>query len=183
MQEITEILIRIRNQEPGAKPELLAAVYDQLRQMAEARMARERPDHTLNATDLVHEAWIRFGRQDNFQSRRHFFKAASEAMRRILIDHARAKQTDKRGGALLNAGVDPELLASAGADQRLHELNDALVRFETVEPAKAELVKLRYFVGLKIHEAAEVLGISTATADRYWAYAKAWLQAEMNSEE
>ncbi len=179
MSEITRILNDI---EQGAAKfdELVPVIYEELRSLARDLIKRERPGHTLDGTALVHEAFLRLGHGASFESRRHFFGAASEAMRRILIDHARHRGAEKRGGQFDRLDITIDRIANEiqGRDQ-LQALDDAISRLEKQEPAKAELVKLRYFVGLKIHEAAEVLGISTATADRYWAYAKAWLQTEL----
>ena len=180
MSEVTRILNEIQQ---GAVniDQLLPAVYDELRQMASAKIAHEKAGHTLDGTALVHEAFLRLAGNPSFESRKHFFGAAAEAMRRILIDHARARNAKKRGGDHARADLPVDLLAfEIQNSERLEALNDALDKFQSIEPLKAELVKLRYFAGLKIHEAAEILQISTATADRYWAYARAWLQTELS---
>ena len=180
MTDVTRILNLIESGDSASADELLPVVYSELRQMAAAKMARDRPGQTLDATGLVHEAYFRLVGNQTFECRRHFFKAASEAMRRILIDRARARQAAKRGGNFAQAEISPdELTDDKTEDDRIVDLSHALEEFEQIEPERAELVKLRYFVGLKIHEAAEVLGVSTATADRHWAYAKAWLQNKM----
>ncbi len=183
MSEVTRILNQLDDGSLDSASKLMPAVYDELRVMAAAKIANEKPGHTLNATGLVHEAWLRLAGNQTFESRRHFFGAAAEAMRRILIDRARARNAKKRGGGAVRVEVEPDQLAkeSVSADQRLESLNSAMEKFEAIEPEKMELVKLRYFVGLTISEAAEILGVSTATADRHWAYAKAWLQAEVGS--
>lgn len=188
--EITQLLAQISVGDTQAFPELLRQVYAQLRRMARAKMRLERRNHTLDATALVHEAFLRIANGESFESRRHFFGAAAEAMRRILVDHARAKQAQKRGGkGAQEHDISPESIAlrkwaiSQHGDDRIEQLDRALERFEQQAPDKAALVKLRYFVGLTIKEAAEVLGISPATADRHWAYAKVWLQTEMESAE
>ena len=179
MNDVTRILREI---ESGAaadsSDELLPLVYDQLRQMAAAKMAHERADHTLDATSLVHEAYLRLAPDSHgWKSRRQFFAAAARAMRRILVDSARSRGAQKRGGDYAKVALDPDNLpVSMTEDQRLLELDAALEEFAQHEPQKAELVRLRYFAGLKINEAAQLLGISTATADRHWAYARAWLQ-------
>ena len=143
-------------------------------------MADERIGNTLDATGLVHEAFLKLGPDQEFATRRHFFGAAAEAMRRILIDRARARQAAKRGGDAIRVDLDPDAMPDRNpGDDRLIELAAALEKFETIAPDKAELVRLRYFAGLTILEAAEILGISTATADRNWAYARSWLQAEV----
>lgn len=183
MSEITRILNQLDDGSLDSASRLMPVIYDELRVMAAAKMADERPGHTLDATGLVHEAWLRLAGIQSFDSRRHFFGAAAEAMRRILIDWARARNAVKRGGNSVRIEIEPDQLANEDvvADQKLESLNSALEKFATIEPEKVELVKLRYFVGLTINEASEVLGISTATADRHWAYAKAWLQAEVDS--
>lgn len=184
MTDVTRILDALARGSKRPADELLPAVYGELRKMASAKLAQENAGHSLDATGLVHEAYLRLVGNRSFESRRHFFGAAAEAMRRILIEQARARATKKRGGDANRIAIEPELLADMEAkDERLESLNEALTRLETSEPEKAELVKLRYFVGLKIHEAAELLEISTATADRHWAYAKAWLQAELATQD
>ena len=179
MSDVTRILNEI-SAGSAAASELFPAVYDELRRMAAARIQNEQPGNTLDATGLVHEAYLRLGQGQSFESRRHFFGAAAEAMRRILIDRARARKAEKRGGDAVRIELDAGLFTdSEQQDDRLETLNSAIEKFETVDSNKAELVKLRYFVGLSIKEAAEVIGISTATADRHWKFAKAWLQNEM----
>lgn len=181
MTEVTRILEELASGSKRPADELLPAVYGELRKMATAKLALENPGHSLDATGLVHEAYLRLVGNRSFESRRHFFGAAAEAMRRILIEQARARRTKKRGGGANRVAIEPELLADVKVkDERLVSLDEALTRLEQSEPEKAELVKLRYFVGMKIHEAAELIGISSATADRHWAYAKAWLQAELD---
>jgi RNA polymerase sigma factor (TIGR02999 family) len=150
--------------------------------LAAARLTREQPGRTLQATALVHEAWLRLvgGNQDqNWESRGHFFAAAAEAMRRILIDVAREKQSLRRGGAHQRESIELAELPAPEIPADVLALNEALERFEQLDPAKAALVKLRYFAGLTIPEAAAALGVSTTTADRHWAYARAWLHAEI----
>ena len=151
--------------------------------MAAHRMAREPPGHTLQPTALVHEAWLALVATpaQSWQNRAHFFGAAAEAMRRILIASARRKLTQRRGARAGHLDVDEIEIASPEPDDQLLALNDALERFAALEPKQADLVKLRYFVGLKIYEAAEVLGISEATAKRWWAYARAWLYHEIQA--
>lgn len=180
MSEVTRILNELGDGNDASAERLLPAVYDELRQMAAAKVANEHVGQSLAATGLVHEAYLRLVGNQSFESRRHFFGAAAEAMRRILIDRARAKKTAKRGGDAVRADFEIEDIAGFETDERLESLNEALDRFEQIEPQQAELVKLRYFVGLTIKEAAEVLGISTATADRQWKYAKAWLQTAID---
>ena len=179
VDEVTRIL---NDNDPGTADRLLPIVYDELRKLAAARIAKEGPGQTLAPTGLVHEAWMRLaGTNVDWDSRGHFFAAAAEAMRRILVERARRKKTAKHGGEYRRDDVDIELIEAADPDERLLQLDDALARLADVEPIKAHLVKLRYFAGCSIKDAAELLGISTATADRYWAYARAWLQTEIQS--
>jgi len=182
VQEITVILNRIEQGDSQAADELLALVYDDLRRLASFKMAREAASQTLQPTALVHEAWLRLGgdAQPDWQNRAHFFAAAAEAMRRILIDRARNRHAARHGGGLVRLNVDDLELANATDDEQVLTVNDALVKFALVEPQKAELVKLRYFAGLTIEEAARTLGVSEPTAKRWWAYARAWLFREMH---
>jgi RNA polymerase sigma factor (TIGR02999 family) len=180
--EVTLAIDRLRAGDPAAAEKLLVAVYDELRRLAEQKMARESAAVTLQPTSLVHEAWQRLGgpEQPAWANRAHFFAAAAEAMRRILIDRARRRQAVRHGGG--QARVEISLDAVAGEivrDEELLAVHEALDRLASVDPAKAELVKLRYFVGLTIEEAAEALGISTATAKRWWAFSRAWLHREI----
>ena len=167
-----------------AADQLLPLLYDELRKLAAARLAHERPGQTLQATALVHEAYIRLLGPDNaaaasWQGRSHFFAAAAEAMRRILIERARAKGAAKRGGSALHISLEPNLIRLDEPPDGLLELHEALVRFEAEEPEKAMLVKLRFFGGLTLKQAAAVLGLPPTTADRQWAFAKAWLFAAL----
>lgn len=167
--------------DPVATDELLPTVYQELRRVAAHKMAREPLGHTLQPTALVHEAWIQLSSSQNqsWQSRAHFFGAAAEAMRRILIARARRKGRQRRGAGAEHLDVDGLEIASPAPDDQLVALSEALDRFALIEPRQAELVKLRYFVGLRIDEASEILGISEATAKRWWAYARAWLFNEV----
>lgn len=184
MSEVTRILNQIIDGSQRSVDQLLPAVYDELRRMAAVKMSQEKPGQTLDATGLVHEAFLRLVGNESFESRKHFFGAAAEAMRRILIDRARARNAEKRGGQAMRAEMELDQIPQSGEPlARLEVLNEAIGRFEQIEPEKAELVKLRYFVGLTIREAANILGISTATADRHWAYARAWLQNEISVDE
>ncbi len=160
-----------------AAARLLPLVYDELRQMAAQKMAREPAGQTLQATALVHEAWLRLAADDQqaWQNRAHFFGAAAEAMRRILIDNARRRRALRHGGGQERVELAESRIAASEPDEELLAVHEALDRFAVHNAAKAELVKLRYFVGLTIAEAAEVLGISEPTANRDWAYARAWL--------
>ena len=178
MSEITRILAAIDEGDPHAAEQLLPLVYDELRKLAAQKLAQEKPGQTLQATALVHEAYLRLvdteqARQWN--SRGHFFAAAAEAMRRILVDNARRKQRPKHAGDRQRVELDKACcLADKGAEQVLL-VNDALNQLAQESPQKAELVKLRYFAGMSAQEAADALGISRATADRYWSYAKVFL--------
>lgn len=178
MSEITRIL---NNLDDDASARLMDLVYAELRRLAAARMSREQPGQTMAATGLANEAWIRLVGDEtaNWESRGHFFAAAAEAMRRILIDRARNKNAAKRGGKFQRAELDLGAIEQAEPDDRILRLDAALAQFEQAEPEKAKLVKLRFFAGCSIREAAEILGVSTATADRHWAYARAWLQTAM----
>jgi RNA polymerase sigma factor (TIGR02999 family) len=164
---------------PGTAAELAPMVYEELRRMAAQRMAREAPGHTLQPTALVHEAWMHLG-HGKFENRAHFFAAAAEAMRRILVDNARRKQSLKRGGDLKRAEWSSLDLAAQAPDEQVLAVHDALDRLAEQDPLGAELVKLRFFAGLQNQEAADLLGISRHTAKRTWAYARAWLFEELN---
>jgi RNA polymerase sigma factor (TIGR02999 family) len=181
MKDLTLILTELEQGNAQAADELLPMVYQELRRMAANKMTSERAGHTLQPTALVHEAWLRLvnpGAQ-SWQNRAHFFSAAAEAMRRILIDRVRRKNRQRRGAGAEHLDADELEIASPAPDEQLLALNEALDRFAALEPQQAELVKLRYFVGLKIDEAADVLGISPATAKRWWTYSKAWLFHEV----
>jgi RNA polymerase sigma factor (TIGR02999 family) len=184
MSEATELLAAVRTGNEDAARELFEMVYAELRQIAAHKMAHEAPGHTLQPTALVHEAWLRLGgdAQPHWQNRAHFFGAAAEAMRRILVDRARRKQAARRGGGAGHVDIHEVEIAGPASDEQLLALNEALQRFEAQDPPKAELVKLRYFVGLKLEPAAQVMNISEPTAKRWWAYAKAWLFREMTAE-
>jgi RNA polymerase sigma factor (TIGR02999 family) len=181
--DVTLVLQRTERGEPGAAEELLRLVYGELRRLAAARMAHERAGHTLQPTALVHEAWLRLGadHQPAWQNRRHFFGAAAEAMRRIMIDHARRRRAQRHGGGLERVSLDtPGVeLASAESDEQLLLLDEALEGLAQQEPRKAELLKQWCFVGLTLPEAARVLGISERTASRDLVYARSWLFCEM----
>jgi RNA polymerase sigma factor (TIGR02999 family) len=180
MSDVSRLLSCIEAGDPQAAAEMLPLVYDELRRLARAKMAREKPGQTLGATGLVHEAYLRLVGQDAgrpYRDRCHFFAAAATAMRRILIDNARRKQALKRGGDRRREPLD--LIAAPEGDEELLALDQALDKLAAAAPEKAKLVELRYFAGLTGEQAAEVLGISPTTADRYWAYARAWLQAEV----
>ena len=184
MEQITKILEQLESGDDSAAKSLLPLVYEELRKLASAKLSLERPDHTLQATALVHEAWLRLvgGTGENhheWNSRGHFFGAAAEAMRRILIDHARAVQAAKRGGQRQKIQLESWNHPASEQPEKMLELDEALQKLEQQDKIKAELVKLRFFAGMTVKEAAAALGISTATAERYWAYARAWLHAEI----
>lgn len=186
MSDVTHILSQVESGDPSAAEKLLPLVYEELRKLAAARLAQEKPGHTLQATALVHEAYLRLvgsGKSEQtWDNRGHFFAAAAEAMRRILIDQARRRESHKRGGQLKRHDLDEVQIAAPEPSVDLLALDEALTQFEQLDPLKAALVRLRYFAGLTIPQAAEALSISTTTADRYWAYARAWLHAEMGRE-
>jgi RNA polymerase sigma factor (TIGR02999 family) len=175
MRDISKILERIGNGEPSAAQDLLPLVYDELRRMAAAQLVKESPGNTLDATALVHEAYLRLVGDQSFADSRHFFRVAAEAMRRILIDQARRKRRIKHGGQRERVPLSDVALAADAPAEELLALDEALDRFSALDPVRAELVKLRYFAGLSEDEAAAALGISRATASRYWTFARAWL--------
>jgi RNA polymerase sigma factor (TIGR02999 family) len=179
MNDVTRILDAAGQGDPRAAAELLPLVYDELRRLAAAQMAREQPGQTLDATALVHEAYLRLVGDQQFENRRHFFAAAAEAMRRILVENARRKRSLKRGGDLRRLDLDVEQHIQAERSEPLLALDEALQRLEARDPAKAQLVKLRYFAGMSIEQAAETLAISVTTANRWWTYARAWLHEEI----
>jgi RNA polymerase sigma factor (TIGR02999 family) len=188
MNEVTRILTAAEQGDPSAPAKLLPLVYDELRKLASQKLAEEKPGQTLQATALVHEAYIRLVQSphpeqgagsQNWNSRGHFFAAAAEAMRRILVEAARRKKANKRSGPGERIQVALDDLPAPGRDDKLLRLDEALARLEEQDPLHAQLVKLRFYAGLTIKDAAAALGISTATADRHWVYARAWLQREM----
>ena len=187
MTDLRSILNAIDDGDQEASKALLPLVYAELRRLAARLMAKEAVGHTLQATALVHEAWLRLvGSSDQelarWDSRGHFFAAAAESMRRILIDRARAKGTQKRTGDPRRLRLDQDPLADGDLSAELIDLDEALTRFAAEDPTKAELVKLRYFAGLTLEQAAGVLNLSPATADRHWSYARAWLYTAMSRE-
>ncbi len=182
MSEVTRILARIEQGDPAAAEQLLPLVYAELRKLAAARLSQEKPGQTLQATALVHEAYIRLVDVENGQqwdSRGHFFAAAAEAMRRIIVELARRRRRRKHGGDLKRARFELDVAATESPTGDILDLNEALEKLEAESPAKAELVKLRFFAGMSTPEAARALGISLATAERYWTYARCWLHAEL----
>lgn len=187
MSNLTQILKAAESGDQQAAEELLPLVYSELRRLAKARLSHEPPGQTLQATDLVHEAYHRLidvdkGSNSKWNSEGHFFGAAAEAMRRILIDRARAKMAKKRGGELQRIEFEELEHPAAKRPERFLLLDEALTKLELQDPQKAQLVKLRFFAGLTNKQAASVIGISTATADRAWAFARAWLRTEMDEE-
>jgi RNA polymerase sigma factor (TIGR02999 family) len=178
--DLTRIMNAAQSGDPKAAEELLPLVYGELRKLAAAKMANEMPGQTLQPTALVHEAWLRLVGNENqkWNGRAHFFGAAAEAMRRILIDNARRKRAARHGGGQARLDINEIEIATAVAADELLAVNDALETLAAQEPQMAELVKLRYFVGLTTEDAAEVLGISVRTADRWWSYSRAWLYQE-----
>jgi len=182
MSDVTHILSAIEQGDPHAAEQLLPLVYDDLRQLAAQRLAQEAPGQTLQATALVHEAYLRLvdvEKARHWKSRGQFFAAAAEAMRRVLIDNARRRHSQRRGGKTQRCSLEGLDAAAPASDDELLAVHDALGRLRQVDPPKAELVKLRYFGGLTIAEAAQALGISVTTANRYWTYARAWLHEEL----
>jgi RNA polymerase sigma factor (TIGR02999 family) len=182
MGDLTLLLKAVEQGDSAAGAQLFPLVYEELRRLAAAKMAWERPDHTLQATALVHEAWLRLGGEDapRWKGRAHFFGAAAEAMRRILVDHARRKLAHRRGGLQQRVNLtNLELPAEEKSDDHLLAVHEALEKFAKVSPEKAELVKMRYFLNLTLEEIAAAQGTSLATVKRTWAYARSWLQCEM----
>ena len=183
MTEVTRVLSLIEQGDPSAAEHLLPLVYDELRKLAAAKLARENPGQTLQATALVHDAYIRLvdvDKNQQWDSRGHFFSAAAEAMRRILIDRARKKQAKKHGGDWQRVEMGDPSLSESKTPVDLLVLDKALTNLQEKDQTKAELVKLRYFAGLTVPQAAEVLGIARSTADKYWAYSKVWLRTEIS---
>ena len=181
MSDVTRILNAIEQGDPKAADQLLPLVYEELRKLAAARMANEAPGQTLQPTALVHEAWLRLGGADgqSWDGRAHFFGAAAEAMRRILIENARRKKALRHGAGQPQLDIQQIEIAGPAPDDQVLAVDEALTRLAALDKEKAELVKLRYFAGLTIEEAARALKISEATAKRWWVYARAWLYAEV----
>jgi RNA polymerase sigma factor (TIGR02999 family) len=182
MSEVTRILEAVEKGEPGSASRLLPLIYSELRKLAARNLASEKPGQTIQATALVHEAYLRLVGDDaskGWTGRGHFFAAAATAMRRILIERARKKRRRIHGGGLQRRELHPDIVAAAEPNEELVALDDALVKLAELDPVKARLVELRYFAGLTGEEAAQILGISARTADRYWVYARAWLRREM----
>lgn len=182
MTQVTHLLNRAQQGDSKAADELLPLVYGELRRISASKMAKDAGEHTLQPTALVHEAWLRLvaDAPPRWESRAHFFGTAAEAMRRILVERARRRQAAKRGGGTEPLPLDAvDVPASTAQDDVLLRVNDALDKLATKDPRKAELVKLRYFVGLTFEETADVLGIAVPTAKQWWAYTRAWLSVEL----
>ena len=183
VSDVTRILEALGDGKPTAADELLPLVYQDLRKLAALKMAGQAPGHTLQPTALVHEAWLRLSGNEagRFAGRAHFYAAAAEAMRHILIDSARRKRATRHGGGQVRVDIEHVQIASLADDDELLAVHDVLDKLAAEDPQKAELTKLRYFVGMTFEEAAQVLGISVATAKRHWAYARAWLYHEIQA--
>jgi len=182
MSDVTQLLSALEGGDPKASDQLLPLVYEELRKLAAARMAQERPGQTLQATALVHEAWLRLtGREQQtvWNSRGHFFGAAAEAMRRIMVDRARQKARIRHGGQLQRVELEHVTVAVNDTDETVLAMNEALEKLALDSPQKAQIVKLHYFTGLEYSQIAEVLGVSLSTVERGWAYARSWLYREM----
>jgi RNA polymerase sigma factor (TIGR02999 family) len=186
LNDFTRILNAKHEGDPKAAAQLLSVVYDELRRIAAHKMAAETPGHTLQATELVHEAWLRLSASDpprGWQNRAHFFGAAAEAMRRILVDHARRKKSLKRGGGIENEELTDAVIVLAAPADELLAVHEALDKLALVDPSAAELVKLRYFVGMTMDEAALALGLGKRTAENLWTYARVWLHRSIRLEQ
>jgi RNA polymerase sigma factor (TIGR02999 family) len=185
MNDVTRILSAIEHGDPKGSEELLPLVYKELRRLAKRRLAQEKPGQTLQATALVHEAYLRLVEGEEakrWNSRGHFFAAAAEAMRRILVENARRKRAEKHGGHFDRQDFDHVEIAAPAASDDLLALNEALTELEAEDPVKAQIVKLRYFAGLSEEDTASALGISRATVQRHWRYAKVWLLGEVRGD-
>jgi RNA polymerase sigma factor (TIGR02999 family) len=186
MSEVTRILSAIEQGDPHAAQQLWALVYEELRKLAAQQLAQEKPGQTLQATALVHEAYLRLVNAEperHWASRRHFFATAAQAMRHILVDRARRKRRTKHGGGRHRVELDETLAAPLASDEKLLALDEALTRLAEQDPQAAEVVQLCYFAGLSVSEAAQALGIARATAYRHWTFARAWLLQELSSEQ
>ncbi len=186
MTEVTRILDAIGQGDPQAAAQLLPLVYDELRRLAAHHLAREKPGQTLQPTALVHEAYLRLvGRGDSprWDNRRHFFAAAAEAMRRILVEQARRKKATKHGGDCRRVDLEEAEAVAVASPEELLALHEALERLSCLDPLAGQLVQLRYFAGLTMEQTAEVLGLSPATAYRHWAFARAWLHVQLTGEQ
>jgi RNA polymerase sigma factor (TIGR02999 family) len=186
MNDVSQLLCAIEQGDPKAASQLLPLVYEELRQLASQKLAQEKPGQTLQTTALVHEAYLRLvgkNESDPWDNRRHFFAAAAEAMRRILVENARRKRRQKHGGGRKRRDFDDVQPSSREPREDLLAVDEALTKLAQTDPTSAKLVELRFFAGLTSAEAAQALGISARTADRYWAYARAWLYREIQGED
>jgi RNA polymerase sigma factor (TIGR02999 family) len=183
MSEATILLNAVEQGEPQAADRLLELVYEELRRLAASKMARETPGQTLQPTELVHEAWLRLVGTKNpkFENRNHFFSAAAEAMRRVLIDRARRKLTQRHGGGVVRVDLDGQDLAAPDIDEQLLAVHEVLDKFAKDHPVQAEVVKLRYFVGMTNEETAQVLGISVSSVNNYWMFSRTWILHEIKN--
>jgi RNA polymerase sigma factor (TIGR02999 family) len=183
MSEATILLNAVEQGDPQAADKLLELVYEELRRLAASKMARETPGQTLQPTELVHEAWLRLVGTKNpkFENRNHFFSAAAEAMRRVLIDRARRKLTQRHGGGVERVDLDGQDLASPEVDEQLLAVHEVLDKFAKDHPVQAEVVKLRYFVGMTNEETAQVLGISVSSVNNYWMFSRTWILHEIKN--
>ncbi len=183
MSDVTQLLQAVDAGDPQAADQLLPLVYEELRRLAAARMAQEKPGQTLQATALVHEAWLRLAGADpqRWDNRRHFFAAAAESMRRILVEKARRRLRVRHGGGLERVNLDDVEIPGGVREEQLVAVDDALAELEREDPRKAEVVKLRYFVGMTNRETAEATGLSEATVERHWSFAKAWLFSRLQA--
>ena len=180
--EVTRLLVAMQEGQPDAEARLLPLVYDELRRLAASYLRRERPDHTLQATALVHEAYIRLaGQQGTWQNRSHFFGIAAQLMRRVLVDHARAHCAEKRGSGGIKVPLDEALLLSSAESRELLDLDEALSRLAQIDPRQARVIELRFFAGLSLEETAHVLNCATRTVTRDWRMAQAWLRRELGA--
>lgn len=184
MGDATLILNSLERKESGASDQLFTLVYDELRRLAAFKLSHESPGQTLQATALVHEAWLRLigNRNPTFNDRTHFFRAAAEAMRRILIDRARRKRAQRHGGSFEHVNIDGMELAATNEDKELLIVHEALDKFSQEYPVHAEIVKLRYFAGMTNEEASQALGITVSVAKKYWTFSRAWLLHEIEGE-
>jgi RNA polymerase sigma factor (TIGR02999 family) len=182
MGDATLLLTAVEQGDPNAAGKLLELVYEELRKLAASKMAQEAPGQTLQATALVHEAWLRLvgANHPKFENRAHFFAAAAEAMRRILIDRARRRLTQRHGGGIERVELEEQNLAAPVADEQLLAVHEALDKLALEHPAQAQVVKLRYFAGMTNEETAQVLGVSVATVKNYWTFARTWIFQEIN---